>query len=355
MRKEIVEDEKCLICSGLLSKIDEISRDVLNSLKDYEFRTFLVGCRLEGSIKALEEYLSECGEIESIKHQFNRELTKKLENYGISRAENPDVTIIYNLEKLKSSIKIHPVYIYGRYLKRVRGISQTRWPCSCKNGCEKCNFTGKRYVSVEELIAEPCLKIFKAKNAILHGAGREDVDARMLGNGRPFVLEIVEPKKRYVNLKEVENAINTSTNKIRVKNLKFVSSKAIELIKNARFKKVYRVKVIFEEDVEEKKLKEAIERLKNAEILQRTPKRVEHRRADIVRKRKVYNIQILFLKGNIAVLEIEAESGLYIKELISGDDGRTKPSLSGLLGTNAKVEKLDVVKVEGSLEEALNT
>ncbi|HIP57883.1 MAG TPA: tRNA pseudouridine(54/55) synthase Pus10, partial [Archaeoglobus profundus] len=37
------------------------------------------------------------------------------------------------------------------------------------------------------------------------------------------------------------------------------------------------------------------------------------------------------------------------KELISGDEGRTKPSLSEALGVNARVAKLDVIRVEGGL------
>jgi len=35
----------------------------------------------------------------------------------------------------------------------------------------------------------------------LHASGREDVDVRMLGKGRPFILEIVSPK-RAVSCKE---------------------------------------------------------------------------------------------------------------------------------------------------------
>jgi len=34
----------------------------------------------------------------------------------------------------------------------------------------------------------------------LHGMGREDVDARMLGRGRPFIIEIKEPRRRHFDL-----------------------------------------------------------------------------------------------------------------------------------------------------------
>src|SRR2546422_4343131 len=48
----------------------------------------------------------------------------------------------------------------------------------------------------------------------LHGMGREDVDARMLGRGRPFILEIKEPVRRTVDLPAVEGAVNHSGTEI---------------------------------------------------------------------------------------------------------------------------------------------
>ena len=47
-----------------------------------------------------------------------------------------------------------------------------------------------------------------------------------------------------------------------------------------------------------------------------------------------------------AYIIVNCEGGLYVKELISGDEGRTNPSLSGLLGIPALVEDLDVINVD---------
>jgi tRNA pseudouridine synthase 10 len=71
---------------------------------------------------------------------------------------------------------------------------------------------------------------------------------------------------------------------------------------------------------------------------------VVHRRAELKRIKKVYSAK---LSGEYIV--IQCEGGLYVKELISGDDRRTTPSLSALLGVNAKVEELDVMEVKGGL------
>jgi tRNA pseudouridine synthase 10 len=44
-------------------------------------------------------------------------------------------------------------------------------------------------------------------------------------------------------------------------------------------------------------------------------------------------------------LQITGESGLYIKELISGDEGRTEPNISELLDNKVKKISLDVIKI----------
>ena len=44
--------------------------------------------------------------------------------------------------------------------------------------------------------------------AKFHGAGREDIDVRMLGSGRTFVLEILEPKIRDLDLETLQEEVN---------------------------------------------------------------------------------------------------------------------------------------------------
>ena len=58
------------------------------------------------------------------------------------------------------------------------------------------------------------LPIFGATVAYLHAAGREDIDVRMLGDGRPFIIEFENPKKsischEHVNDKNLRALMNT--------------------------------------------------------------------------------------------------------------------------------------------------
>ena len=85
--------------------------------------------------------------------------------------------------------------------------------------------------------------------------------------------------------------------------------------------------------------------LSGAMLEQQTPKRVLSRRADLERKRKIISLSAEECGGGKLRLRILAEAGPYIKELVSSDGGRTRPSVSEILGCSAVCEELDVVSI----------
>jgi len=67
----------------------------------------------------------------------------------------------------------------------------------------------------------------------------------------------------------------------------------------------------------------------------------------MVREKYIYDCKIESIDGAMATLTLETESGTYIKELVSGDNGRTKPNLSDLIGIPCIVTELDVIEIKG--------
>ena len=47
-------------------------------------------------------------------------------------------------------------------------------------------------------------------------------------------------------------------------------------------------------------------------------------------------------------ITVRCEAGLYVKELISGDNGRTVPSISSLLGQACVCKELDVMEIHNA-------
>jgi len=349
----------CWICGNFFNEIPMWAGKVATALEGYEYDTFLVGCRVPPLIAENEEMVwsdLSLTDPEPFKSEVNREVGKAVSALTgkVVDFKKPDVIALLDPGTGNVEIQVNSLFFAGRYQKFERGIPQTHWNCrACKGaGCEKCNFTGKQYLdSVEELIGRPSIKVFDAENAILHGAGREDIDARMIGTGRPFILEIVSPRKRSADLTSLETLINESASgRVAVSLSGWAERPDVETLKSSKAHKKYRILVEVEGQVPAETLENALNALKGVTIHQRTPGRVAHRRADKIRERKVLDIECVGEQDGKFVLEILGEAGLYIKELISGDQGRTIPSLAEILERPAHVTSLDVVQVEGPQE-----
>lgn len=346
------DPEDCNVCKGIFSELEKHLKYTLKALERYDFDTFLIGCRLPGEAIQEEERLwEEVGlhNTEPMKSEFNRLIGKRIEKKLDATVdfERPDINAVIEIEKERVELQVNSLLIYGEYNKYKRGIPQTNWPCNnCKGeGCEKCNWTGKQYQeSVEELIAEPVIEEAKGIESKFHGSGREDVDAKCLGK-RPFVLEILEPEERNLNLKKLQEKINKENeDKIEVFNLEFTHKDKIEEIKERKADKTYRIVLELGKEVSEEEM-ENLKEIKGT-IKQRTPTRVEHRRAGKIRKREVKDISWKKIGEKKIELKVKGEAGLYIKELATGDKDKTEPSVAQILDTDVEWIELDVLEVE---------
>ena len=321
--------------------IKRLSGAISVKLNGFSLRTFLLGICFPNALSADEAAL--------LKKEFQFALVKELERKLKARAdfEKPQVQIIIDFDSRKISFSIASVFLYGVYKKFSRKLAQTIFYCpKCRGkGCKECSFRGKLGIrTVQELIAKPCMQAFKAKDNKFHGSGREDVDARMLGNGREFVLELIEPKKRKLNPKKLQKEVNKKIGKrVLVSRLCFSDRKMVEKLKEAKHEKIYLATVSCKKTIEKNFLKE----LGGKEIVleQRTPHRVSGRRADLVRERKAIILQAKQLSKKSFSMKIQAEAGLYVKEFISGDDGRTIPSVSSIIENDCRCKQLDVVRI----------
>ena len=361
IRKQLHRTEKtathdCWLCEGLIDEIPHFSKIIADALKDYEFETFLVGSKIDEDIQEKEQRLwkhLKLEDAEPIKMEINREIGKILEPQLGKTVDipNPEIMAVIDTAYDIVSLQITSLFIYGRYKKLQRGIPQTKWPCQiCRGkGCKQCNYTGKLYeTTVEELVAQKSLELTKGTDESFHGSGREDIDALMLGSGRPFVLEIKNPKIRNINLTMLEKETNQTTkDKVEITSLRFSTRDEIARIKAAEFRKIYRVTLEATQPLNKEKLIKVAQTLQGKLIKQLTPTRVAHRRANKIRERTIYNCTIESVEGIIARLTLETESGTYVKEFISGDDNKTQPNLSELIGIPCKVKELDVIDVKG--------
>ena len=344
--------ENCSLCDNVFDSLDRFADAAAESLLSVESENFLIGSRIDPETAAKEKALwDELGaeNAESLKTELNREIGKLTFPRVHRQVEfgNPQVVACVDTRFADVSLNIAPIFICGRYNKLSREIPQTIWPCrSCRGkGCPRCNNAGKMYAtSVQEIIGDIAVELSKGKEHFLHGMGREDIDALMLGTGRPFVLEVSEPRIRNIDLKELDRRSNLS-DLAKFGNLEFTTRDSVRKVKDSTPTKTYAVRVKADGKVNKERVNEVARTFRNLCIDQRTPARVEHRRADLVRKREIFWVEADWIDEHTFALTLETESGTYVKEFVSGDGGRSKPNFSEVLGVRCHVETLDVLAI----------
>ncbi len=350
---DIVAEELCPLCEDVFDLMDRFAENVAEAVNAIESDNFLVGTRVEPAIVEKEKALWEKYQLqnpEAIKSELNREIGK-IALPMIHRPvefKAPQVVALVDTRFGEVTTDVSPLFIAGRYNKYSREIPQTKWPCrECHGkGCPHCNGKGKMYeTSVQEIIGEIALEMTGGQEHFFHGMGREDIDGRMLGDGRPFVLEISQPMRRNIDLDELESR-SSAGELAGFNSLHFVQREAVERYKGAATNKTYRVRVKADGKVNKETVVEVALSFKDADIDQRTPRRVEHRRADLVRHRRVHWVKADNFDGDEFDLEMETDSGTYVKEFVSGDNGRTQPNFSEKLGVQCVVTALDVLAID---------
>lgn len=363
----------CPLCEGLPTRFDALAELCTAASAGVEFASFLVGCVLFDEVRARERALHDrladavpalrrdpapegaaaptFAPAEFLKAEVNREVGKRLEARVGHPVDfrHPELTFEVDTRFDHVRLRLASVFVRGRYRKLERTLPQTRWPCrACSGvGCRRCAGSGRTYpTSVEELVAAPFVEAAAAPGEAFHGMGREDIDARMLGSGRPFVLELKQPRRRTLDWAQLATeAGRRSGGRVEVLSAGPATAETVRAYKAADPQKSYRARCAAAAPLDVGNLIRLLPSFGGVLLDQRTPERVAHRRADLVRKRRVLDVRLLDHAGNRFELEIRAESGTYIKEFVSGDGGRTRPSLSEALGVPCRVEELDVVDV----------
>ncbi|MEM0292390.1 MAG: tRNA pseudouridine(54/55) synthase Pus10 [Fervidicoccaceae archaeon] len=339
MQRDVVP---CYICGNNIREWKKLYEKAVERLKEVSAESFLVGVRIPRDIEEREEEVVRALSLytaESIKSELKREIGKSISmRLGIPvEFKTPGAVVYVDVGKNDVEIAVNPLFIKGRYVKSGRNISQIRWfdePLSSDS------------LSIEKMISS-LLKIYDGSEIVLHASGREDVDVRMLGYGRPFVVEIKNPRKRRANLKLVSDILNRSSpyGRFFIEGIgKRDDVRTLKLMDRAKLK-AYRFVAVSEEPVKEDDIEKIAAGLRGATIKQRTPTRVLKRRADIVRSKRIHDISLTRIGENAILGILVADGGLYVKELISGDDGRTVPSFSSLTGKKMSCAELDVLKV----------
>lgn len=233
------------------------------------------------------------------------------------------------------------VFVAGRYQKYSRVLSQTPWVVDGLTKLEG---------SVQEHICQVLLQRFKPTDHKFSSSGREDVDVRMLGLGRPFVIEIINPHRTKFSeedMEQIQQETNSLTTDVAIRDLQIVTREEIGNLKQGEINKskTYTALCWCQRPLSSCDYS-LIESTKDLLLHQKTPVRVLHRRALATRDRVIYTMKAEPVSGLQFRLHLTTQAGTYVKEFVHGDFGRTQPSLCTLLQADCDILELDVTAVD---------
>ena len=357
-RLDDVHKSDCFACHGLVSHIDDMKSSIQKTCGRYKFHDIqieIVPKMIKNDNKLVQQYM--CQTSSSIKNYLKGKIQLAFDKVN----EGPVLYIkISSPNDIRTELKWPPLYIVGRYYKESRRVSNSRFMKGeyAKSSVEK------------EVINYLCPEIKCTERKFL-SAGREDMDVRMIGSGRPFSVTLLNPLPvenadppqnfeefaktfeqflPYYKSAESNQEINMDQrfycgNCVSVSHLK-ITTKQPNI--SPKLEKCYRCVVSCSRNVTKENLAH-LDNIKDLVISQKTPCRVAHRRILAYREKTVLSLSYRQISPRFFILDLRTSKGTYIKEFVNSDFGRTKPSLGELLDPDNPVEcqllQLDVVFV----------
>jgi tRNA pseudouridine synthase 10 len=325
---------KCYICKNIFSNIDLYVKMMQDMSFGYKFSTFTVGAILKQSIIERDDKLRSIFQlrgIDGIKTAITKELGKKFVMKTKKHIDHlsPDTTFTINFKTEQCNVKTKPIFLYGRYLKDKRGLSQKEESCrDCKGkGCIFCNNHGiVSFDGVEGRMAKFLYEKFKTEQVKFTWIGGEDKTSLVMGDGRPFFAKLLSPKKRNIRLAKKSNL-----NEIVIRDLR-----KIDHIPNGsiHFKSKTKILVSTKNNIISNKLKKL-------KYLTNTP--IEITDSSRQYKKTIYNLKYKKCSLQSFTVEIEADGGIPIKRLVDGSD--IIPNISSIIGIQCFCKKFDINQI----------
>ena len=341
------EISDCSLCRGVFSRESEL----LENFRSYEEISDVC---ISVKLAFVAEEISDV-RIFSVKDALKTRLRRKLPAFATpSSPLLPSVHLeISAASSGEVSVRVvrESVFVVGKYRKTSRKISQSKWFAASEVQPE---------TSIEELLVAAISRAMKTeiKNFRFSASGREDLDVRMLGDGRTFCLEIPDLRNfRGLLSHGLDGRLafpltcvlaDEVADKFAFTNFRLADKPFVKFLATAAetHKKLYACvihsKTPLPADLDATALPADVE------IAQLTPIRTLQRRANAVRKKVLHEISLSRLNDHFAFARLTTSAGMYIKEFVHGDLGRTRPSLPELLGLDGPMDilQLDVLGVQ---------
>ena len=324
-------DTKCYICKNIFQNLDTMLSNIYEKSNNIDFKTFNLGLTLKNSFLEKDDHIKskfKIKGIENIKFGISKEMAKKISQKTKSKRilVDPEMFIQANFKDESCTIRTKPIFIYGRYNKKIRKLPQKQLSCKKCNGigCHNCDFKGFENIeSIEGKISNFLIKKFDGTQVKINWIGGEDQSSLVLGKGRPFFVKILNPKRRNRTLRK-----SLKLEDISLLDLKKISAQPKGSIP---FKSKVSIIVDTKKPISLIQLKK-LQNLENSKIHDPSKDKKGN-------SRQIYEIHYKKLGKNSFLLDLFADGGISLKSFIQNSD--VTPNVSELLENSCKCKSLD--------------
>ncbi len=325
------DHKTCYICKNIFDNLEFVLSNIFEKSSHFDFKTFHLGITLKPSFLERDDYLKskfKIKGIENIKFGIAKELAKKISRRTNSKriTDDPDLFIQANFKDESCILRAKPMFVYGRYNKKIRKLPQKQGLCrSCNGiGCHNCDFKGiENLQSIEGKISNLFIKKFDCNQVKINWIGGEDQSSLVLGKGRPFFAKILNPKRR--------NRILRKTSDLEGVYLSELQKLSIQPKGSIPFKSEVSITIDTKKPISSNQLKK-LKILENAEIQ-------DFSRDKRSIKKRIYKVGYKKLGKTSFILDLFADGGISFKSLIQESD--VVPNVSELLENQCECKKFD--------------
>ena len=325
------DHKTCYICKNIFDSLELVLSNIFEKSSHFDFKTFHLGITLKPSFLERDDYLKskfKIKGIENVKFAIAKELAKKISRRTNSKriTDDPDLFIQANFKDESCTLRAKPMFVYGRYNKKIRKLPQKQGLCrSCNGiGCHNCDFKGiENLQSIEGKISNLLIKKFDCNQVKINWIGGEDQSSLVLGKGRPFFAKILNPKRR--------NRILRKTSDLEGVYLSELQKLSIQPKGSIPFKSKVSITIDTKKPISSTQLKR-LKILENAEIQ-------DFSRDKRSIKKRIYKVGYKKLGKTSFILDLFADGGISIKSLIQQSD--VVPNVSELLENQCECKKFD--------------
>ncbi len=323
-----VSRARCYVCNdSIFDKLDEWASAIANSLRSLgvEFKSFRLGSRVPLDVLNRELGITtefNISSAESIKRELNRELGKRVSailGVAFSR-EEPDVEAVIDISTGSVEVQVMPIYILARYRKvhRLSNDGEAKWPI------------------------DRVAQAYGAQGVIVHAGGADPRGVRVLGSGRPVVLQIVRPSRR-PDINSIQPLLMDSSYDVVLNGLSRTRASTVVKMKArvSDYVITYRVLAITGRPITDEGIKSLHEYFRNRQVVQVI------RRGRGVRRRvsMVYELDGKVVRGRLVEFLIKCQGNLYVRGFVHGGYGDVEPSLAGTLGISIRPVEVDILSI----------